>query len=105
MADDSIHVDPMVDYQDLDGDGEDIDHDQFEDLDSMASSEVSFTTKLQSMTHSVALPKDQPSSDAPKAVLKRKRQNVLGIMMRVWKVAFQNRFEILCKNSLLDPNP
>lgn len=104
MARDRIHVDPMIDYHDLEGDGKNTDNDQFEGLDSMASSNVSSTTKLQTMAYSVILPDDQPSSDAPKAVLKRNcaRDNDAGVE---GSISVAKCFEVLCKNSLPTPYP
>lgn len=94
-------VDPLLEYHGSEENGEGTNNDNFEDMDSINSSEVSFTTKLQTLSQSVAFPKNQPSHDAPKAVLTRKRVRDMDVGIEA-SIPIANRFDALTQDSLFD---
>lgn len=67
-------IDPLNDYKDMENDDEGSANDNFEDLDSVASSEISFFAKMATLNNSIILPEDQPSQHAPKAIINHKKE-------------------------------
>lgn len=92
-------IDPLQEYYNYDAEDEGLDQEQYLDMDSVESSEVSFTTKLDTLNNSVIYLEDQPSEGAPLAVIKRKRpREVEGTN----DIMLANRFEVLKEGALSD---
>lgn len=58
-------VDPIKEYHASDVDGEGLDQDRYLAMDSVESSEVSFTTRLHTLENRMIYLEDQPKEGAP----------------------------------------